>query len=381
MSSIAKSAFQCPWLQRCSSDYSCWSRIFIFAVSGLLLTATTALALGEDHMTEVRVGGQRIQGRPLIKTSDQMYLLATDGQLWHFLRKDIGRTYRANDSFRPMSVDKVKQNLAAEFGSGYDVTAHGRFVVVHPAGQKSTWPNRFDQLYRAFGHYFSARGNRIQNPDFPLVAIVFNDRQSFDQYSIRMGTPVPAQVLGYYSPMTNRIALFDQGATTANRWQDNATTVIHEAAHQTAFNTGIHNRFAAPPRWVTEGLGTMFEARGVYNSFDYPADNERVNQLQLKSFRHLRETKWRDGMFGELVTSDRLFDTDPDAAYALAWALTFYLAEKQSREYVDYLNATGNRQDFTPYPGPNRIHDFTSRFGDNFGLLEQRVLRFMDELP
>ena len=46
-------------------------------------------------------------------------------------------------------------------------------------------------------------------------------------------------------------------------WTTNADTIIHEAAHQTAFNTGVHTRCGDSPRWLVEGLGTMFEARKV----------------------------------------------------------------------------------------------------------------------
>ena len=39
-------------------------------------------------------------------------------------------------------------------------------------------------------------------------------------------------------------------------------TIIHEATHQTAYNVGVHARFADQPRWLVEGLAMMFEAEG-----------------------------------------------------------------------------------------------------------------------
>ena len=47
---------------------------------------------------------------------------------------------------------------------------------------------------------------------------------------------------------------------------ENSATIIHEVTHQVAFNCGVHTRFNDVPRWVSEGLATMFEAKGVWNS-------------------------------------------------------------------------------------------------------------------
>ncbi len=80
----------------------------------------------------------------------------------------------------------------------------------------------------------------------------------------RQGDKIDSRVLGYYSSRSNRITLYDVGGTAAGSaaWHQNADTIIHEATHQTAYNTGVHRRFAQTPKWVVEGLGhsnTMVE--------------------------------------------------------------------------------------------------------------------------
>ena len=118
-----------------------------------------------------------------------------------------------------------------------------------------------------------------------------------------------------------------RGPTGSRAWQQNEATVIHEATHQMAFNTGVHNRFATTPLWVAEGLGTMFEARGVWNWRDYPDQGDRINRERLAQFRQWRSIGRKPGDFVNLLGSDRQFQSNPAAAYAEAWAWVFFLTE------------------------------------------------------
>ena len=81
-----------------------------------------------------------------------------------------------------------------------------------------------------------------------------------------------------------------------------------------------------------------------------------------------------------LVASDRLFRSNPQAAYAEAWALTFYLVETQPRKYTKYLTLTAERPPFTQYTAAQRTADFTAVFGDDWRMLEARFLRFIKGL-
>jgi hypothetical protein len=210
---------------------------------------------------------------------------------------------------------------------------------------------------------------------------VFPSQQDFLRYAASTGENVPPQVLGYYSPRTNRILMYDSSSSTGGEWTQNAETLIHEAAHQTAFNTGVHNRWSMPPRWVAEGLGTMFEARGVYDAPHYTSQKDRLNNGRLEAFRTYASSRRQKGALAALVGSDRAFQADPDGAYAEAWALTFFLAETEPRKYFAYLTKTAAHSPFVEVKGPQRLADFTGVFGTQLDLLEAKMLRFIGELP
>jgi hypothetical protein len=156
-------------------------------------------------------------------------------------------------------------------------------------------------------------------------------------------------------------------------------TIIHEATHQTAFNTGIHNRFGQAPRWVVEGLGTMFEARGVWDSHKYTRQRDRIDAARLANFRKYVKRRKPQAM-ADLIGSDRAFQQDVEGAYAESWALTLYLVETRPQQYGRYLQKTASRPSFRAYTGGQRLADFNSVFRIDLKLLEAQFLRYMQRL-
>jgi hypothetical protein len=326
-------------------------------------------------MFRLNLGSEWLEGSPLASNESEVILLLRDGQ-WRDFRPSAVKEFKAVDSgFRPFGAAELRGQLLREFGQGFEVSGAGHYLVVHPAGQRNQWAPRFEELYRSFVHYFNARGWRPQEPRFPLIAVVYPRQVDFLEQARKEGVN-PNGLLGYYSPKTNRILLFDSTSQTGGNWSLNAETIIHEATHQTAFNTGIHSRYGHAPRWVVEGLGTMFEARGVWDSRKYPSLADRVNRGRLQQYRRLMEhRKWSD--IGEIVSSDRPFQANVDAAYPEAWALTFFLCETEPKKYLQYVAKTAAIEPFSPYPSPKRLSDFTDVFGTDLKLLDARMQRWL----
>ena len=347
----------------------------------ILSVPASVVAEPAKFMMQATVGGVSLEGSPLFWSQQQVLLLARDGYLWDFKPGEAKEFRKTGFQFRSYSITEMQDRLRRELGQSFEVTSTGHYLVAHPKGQRDLWAERFEELYRSFVVYFRTRGFALRNPEFPLVAIAWKDQNDFLRYAAREGSPVSKDVLGYYSMVTNRVMLFDVGAgqTSSVAKQQNLDTIIHEAAHQIAFNTGIHSRFSPPPRWVTEGLGTAFEAPGVWNPRANTRQIDRINRGRLEDFKRLAKNR-KAGTTAELIASDRLFDRNPSAAYAEAWALTFFLAETQPRDYAKYLARTAARPQFSPYSSAERTADFTAVFGENFRLLEARFLRYMESL-
>jgi len=335
-----------------------------------------------DWTMRLRYSGSQLEGKPLAWSKKRVMLLARDGKLWDLVPDRIRDYKRINSKFQGFSSVQMRGRLMREFGRQFEVSGTGHYLVVHPKGQRNLWAPRFEKIYRAFVVYFKVRGLRIPTPKVPLIAVVFPDQASYLAHARRQGTRIPKGWLGYYSRVSNRIMLYDITKKYKNPklWHINADTIIHEAAHQLAFNTGVHSRFTPPPRWVAEGLGTLFEAPGIWNSVKHRTIRDRVNLGRLKDYRQYLKRR-KPGSLAQFVSNDRPFRSDPTAAYAEAWALTFFLSEKYPQKYIRFLATTAGKQPFTSYPAAHRLKDFNQFFGPNLKIMESQLVRYMKTLP
>jgi hypothetical protein len=356
-------------------------RNFTFAFTLFLPLSVAAVEPGAWTLS-VDLHGRRLEGFPLKSSEAQVSLLLRDGQLVEFAPTEVSNFKKASSSFRPFSSSELRAELERELGNKLQVTETGHYVVAHPSGSGAAWADRFEEFYRSMTHYFTVRGFQMKQPEFPLAAIVWNNREDFLRYAAAEGARIPSGVIGYYSPATNRVTLYDMAAGSGDReaWRQNAATVVHEAAHQTAFNTGIHTRFAETPTWVAEGLGTLFETRGVWDARNFPNVQDRINRDRLANFRQYLAAGRPTNGHMLLVADDRLFRTNPLAAYAEAWALSFYLSEKEPRKYAEYLERTARLKPFETYSTSRRVSDFQAVFGANSRLFDANFLRFIAEL-
>jgi Protein of unknown function (DUF1570) len=325
--------------------------------------------------------GSRFEGTELGRGGGKLQLLSRDGRVFSVPTAEAKSVRTLPLPFHSYTAMEMRAQLTRELGKSFEVTSTGHYLVAHPSGQRDAWSQRFEDLYRHFIHYFAVRGLQPHEPEFPLVAIVFHNHQEFLQYANRERSNTSANVLGYYSHNTNRITLFDAGGGKASSaaGQETANTIIHEATHQTAYNTGVHRRLSGTPKWVTEGLATMFEAPGVWKAEDNRRPEDRINRGRLTGFKFLAGRR-KPGFMADMIASDRIFERDVDQAYANAWAFSFYLVETQHQRYCDYLKLTAKRRSFTNYSAAERMTDFTSVFGTNLRTLETHFERYMTEL-
>ena len=353
----------------------------ISAVGGWMALTATSLPAGgpADFMMLTRVDGRTFEGQPLEWTDRKMFLLGRDGQLHEFAPQTAEQSRKTGPAFRGYTTGEMRSLLHEEFDNQFEISTTPHFVVVHPRGQWNAWAERLESLYRSFTHYMQVRGFRIAPPQVPLVAVVFRTQGEYYSHAAAGGTPLMPGTLGHYDPKSNRIFLFDASHANGDDWSANAETIIHEATHQTAFNVGVHHRFAEQPRWLVEGLAMMFEARGVWDARSIYTRSDRINRGYLDDFRHYLPQR-PNGAIVALVASDGLFRVSPGFAYAEAWSLSFFLCETRPQDYCRYLGIVAARKAFREYPARQRLTDFTRCFGNDVELLDAQLKRFVAEL-
>ena len=172
----------------------------------LAVVATlTCLAAESESLVEVKHGTTVMTGKLLAKDAERTVLLDRTGRLFDLELNSI--TLKPTSSrFEPLAKLEFRNQLAREFGKEMDVGSTRHYLVVAPAGRASEYADVFEDQYSTLHRYFKTRGFTLTDPQFPLVAIVLPNQRKFLDYMRDEGSKSMADMKGYYSPRTNRVA-------------------------------------------------------------------------------------------------------------------------------------------------------------------------------
>ena len=386
--------------------------------AGLLLLGLAAgAAAAEPALLELKVGKQAYFGKTVAHDDHTAWLLERDGRLRVLELKNVTSFRKAEPRFSRLDTSAIRDSLRRELGPGLEIAGTGHYLVAAAPGRVNQFAQIFEDVYRSFHIYFTARGFSLREPEFPLVAIVFPGQADFARYAKSDGITVGRGFRGYYLCTSNRTALYD----TAARVQSSRAgsyrpylfnglgiddrdhpfslehdpftqpaarvfgsieaglegTMVHEATHQVAFNTGLQSRVGWNPKWVSEGLATLFEAPGIRNGSGQGAIATRLNRERCAWHADYRKARRKPDSLRAFVASDAPFENGVLDAYSEAWALTFFLVETRPRPYSDFLRRVAARPPLAEYTSAQRLEDFQSAFGDDLKLLDAAFLRFI----
>jgi len=324
--------------------------------------------------------GKVYYGRPVAQDRNVMMLLRWDGGIKLLPRREKWRWF--SDGFAPYKAEELETRLQKQYGGRYLTQSSEHFTVVYPRTKQKNWAQQYETVYKQFKTYLARHEIDIDEPKFPMIVVVLGSRNEFDR-ELASQVIFKKNVFGFYSRTNNRVTTFVSSDPRRARRIDqlSTVTVVHETIHQAAFNTGVHNRLCAVPRWMSEGFAMLFESKGFRQAKDDQPITDRVNRRRLATLRKMIGSGRANGALETMFRNDRLFETDPDLAYSLAWGLSFYLAEKETDKYLRFVIRDGNTNEFAKYTPDQRVTHFIKTFGTDFDTLEQRLKKFITALP
>ena len=178
-------------------------------------------------------------------------------------------------------------------------------------------------------------------------------------------------LLGCYFLTSNQVIAYERSDT-----HEVDQTLIHEAMHQIAFNTGLHSRIRPQPKWVIEGLALVYEADGIRNRQGTKV-GDRINPERYRWFNDYLRSRRTARSLAQFLKSDDLFVTQTLDAYSETWAFSFFLLETRSDKYVHYLKMLARSDMAASNADDDRLANFTNVFGDDLDQLEADYLRFL----
>jgi hypothetical protein len=155
-------------------------------------------------------------------------------------------------------------------------------------------------------------------------------------------------------------------------------TIVHEAVHQLAYNSGLQTRLADNPLWLSEGLAMYFEAPDLSSPQGWKLEN--VSRYNFINFLAYLPRRPGDSIL-RLIRDDERFK-DPASvavAYHESWALTFFLMKSRRKPLTDYMKDVASLE---PLGEPNprqRLEMFERHFGD-LSKLDREFLNYVRNL-
>ncbi|WP_437192195.1 DUF1570 domain-containing protein [Planctomicrobium sp. SH527] len=370
-----------------------WLRILCLLpglLTGFTLTLSAPSWVSAAPIIELKTNTGEYQGKNVAHNEKVSWVASPDGSYQSVLLDQVISFKKLTAEFQPLSTTKVAEILKQELDRNYEVQTQGKYVICAPKGKAGAYGDILSEVDRSFSGYFSRRNWTLANTEYPLVVVIHPSRQKFDEACQELSLPTSSLLQGFYHPHSNRVVLYDiqelpKSASTANLKsaisEDARKTIIHEAIHQLAFNTGLHSRIGQNPRWVVEGLATNLEEGGLQSRVK-AGTASRINVTRLNQFRNDR-AKDRNHTITSLITDDEtLYKTDPINFYSEAWAFNFYLSEQRRPDYINYLKRIAQRNPLSEtYSPEDRLADFQAVFGKDTSWIEIQFLRFIDGLP
>ncbi|MDZ7619673.1 MAG: DUF1570 domain-containing protein [Patescibacteria group bacterium] len=372
----------------------------------LLAACTTFSAQAAETVERVvfQQNGQEqaVEGRLLLTAQDGgVLLMASDGVLWAVPPDQQVSRAAGTKPFTPLSANELSAKLLAELPPGFELYQTTNYLIFHDTSKAyAQWcGSLFERLYLAFTNYWRRRGFEIRPPEFPLVAVVFADRDAYVRYSRDEVGDAIESIIGYYSLRSNQMVMYDltgsQSAGLASRGGSSAAqinallrqpaasrqvaTIVHEATHQIAFNCGLHTRYSDCPRWFSEGIAVYFETPDLASARGWRGVGE-LNPDRLAQFRQYLRRRPATSLETLLRDDQRFLDANQALnAYAEAWSLTYFLLHRYPDKYINYLRVLSEKSPLVQDGPERRLLEFREIFGE-LRDLDAEFVRYVDRL-
>lgn len=339
---------------------------------------------------------KNLEGRILVEAKDGgMLLEERNGRVRQLMPDMIHERTATEIAFTPLSAEELSADLLAQVPSGFEVTQTEHYVICsNSAEEYAEFCGKL--LERVFEEYFKFMKEQefaVREPAGKLPIIIFESEREFKEFATRQHPETSFDnTPGYYSIRENQTLLMDltrdrsirSAAAIRRRLADQplqVATMVHEAVHQLAFNSGLQVRMTDNPLWFSEGLALYFEPIVPRSSMLWTKPGI-VSARHHPTFVKVTEGGTPSVSLEDLVGADKSFFASDKvaAAYAESWALTTYLFRQQKEGMKKYVTNLSQRKPLQLLTPEQRLQEFQQAFGKSPDEIESDVVSYVRRL-
>jgi len=351
---------------------------------GLDLAAGPLAPGNRQAVTTADDDGKLVVGRIHVRVGNAAAILLPDGEL---VGRREGQFTPTDRKFEPLDKDAMAKRLAVEF-PGFKTKSSNHYVYVYDSSEEFQFGagRILETMLPGVKGWAESCKIDVHPPRLPLVVVMFKNEAEFRRYR-RM----PAGVVAYYDPVSNRVFMYEQSRLSQVR-PDLAlgqaiSTIAHEGVHQILHNIGVQQRLSVWPMWLSEGLAEFFAPTTVNNKLNWKGPG-KVNDLRMFELEQYVRGRSAAEPSGELVEHTVLAGRLTSTGYASAWALVHYLAKFKRAELLALVREASQ---MGPLSGAVEINSlgvvranrdaFVKHLGDDFKEMEVKLVAHLKKLP
>ena len=371
-----------------------WACLLFTVVSLDTVSAMDRLQFRQDGVS------YDLEGKVQVKAADGgVMFMSRDGRLWLVQPDEIMDVTTSDEPFEPLTADELAEDFLTQLPEGFRVHKTAHYVVCYNTSEAyAEWlGGLYERLYRGFMNFWDKKGIDLHQPDLPLAVVVFDRQGDYQAYAKRDFGSDPGTIIGYYHMLSNAVVMYDltgtqgSGQRPRTRAEVNrmlsqpaaaamVATIVHEATHQLACNTGLQARFSDTPFWVSEGLAIYFEAPDLKSRSGWRGIGN-VNWVRLNQMRQYLSTRPANSLVTLLQDDQRFHDgREVLNAYSEAWALNHYLMTRHEDKYLDYLRDQMEKKPLVEGTAADRLEEFKRHFGEELSDLDEDFIRYVIRL-
>lgn len=352
-------------------------------------TLTTVVLKG-DH------GSVEVSGRVLVEAQDGGVLLEErSGRIRQLTAAVIESKTSSDSPFLLMTDDELGSELLSQVPTGFEIHQTDHYVICsNSSDEYAKFVGKL--LEKVLDEYFKFMAEQeivVHQPAAKLPVIILQSPAELMEFAARQHPETSFEnTPGYYSIRENHTLLLDltgdrslrSSAAIRKRLAEQplqVATMVHEAVHQMAFNTGLQVRMADNPVWFSEGLSLYFEPIAPRASSLWTRPGI-VNGRHHSEFLRQSTNGIPEIPFADLLQSDKTFlDANTVAvAYAESWALTMYLFRQQKAGMKTFATNLSQRKPLLKVSPEQRIQEFQTAFGKSPDEIQPDVVSFVRRL-
>lgn len=353
---------------------------------------TTARKITSITLTEP--ADTRVEGYVVAPMPDGGVLLEhRSGRLQMINGPTITERSETEFEFQRMSDEEMGTYLTSLTGPEFHISQTDHYIICANTSEAyAEYVGRLlDRVHTEYGKLMTDLNAPFKPSAEKLPVIILSSVSEFQEFAKRQHPETTFEdTPGYYSIRENQVLLQDltrdrslKAPAIRKKLAEQPlqlATIVHEAVHQLAFNTGLQVRMADNPVWFSEGLATYFEQVAV-KSPQLWSKPGLVNARHHAEFVRTATGALSIPLETLLGSEDTFLDSTTVAtAYAESWALVYYLHKDHREKLGVYMNSLSRLQPIQRVSPEMRMTIFSQAFGESPGDMEKKMIPVIRKL-